>query len=1456
MNKQIAAAMAVVMAVFLTAACIGASAGDADAAGPFEFTVDFDGYSISFYATEQASEGENGTAYITNVTINEGSTDVELELPETVTRSDVGYEGTYNVTGVGTKGNAMVVFSTEDGADNIKSISMPDTYTWLTSQAFVYCSNLESVKLSAGLESIEEQTFSSITHSYISDGNIVTEVIAPGTQITSIDIPEGIKTIGVGAFKDCPTLTHVSIPSTVTEIKQDAFRNTGLTSVEIESADSSTERSIGDSAFASNGSLATISIPEGFMKISDKAFQNCRSITQAIIPSTVDEMWNNVFDGCSSLATVTFEGDTEFKGSSIFRNCSALENVELHEGMHGEMTSQFSGCKSLKEIEVPEGFVNIESNTFSGCTALIEVVLGADCSISESAFEDCSSLVSVTIGDGVFPVTSDGSVKTHAFQVDGSSYSTLQEAIDSISTSGEIQMQTDYTYKGDQLSIATIPKGKNVTVDLCGYDLITESTYSGKIRVFTVEGELVVTDSTVEAEPVVNDDYSIEYESGVISGSGTTIYVHQGGSAVIESGTVRSTGDDTIALYSLGDLNGQDEVQSAVIVEGGFIDAVGYAVASLGLGASASIEGGVLTTTNNPTVSGNGSMSEGRMCGGVDISISGGTIIAKMTGNQASSGYVACGVYMPNYGTLNISSGDIVSIGGVGVLSRAGDVTISGGTITSTGTASGQVCDEPDVEVPSAAVVLDVQADYPGKPDAAFKTTITGGTFSSDVEGTIQQIYTEGDEMRISISGGIFDNISETLIADGYWYFPNESEESLEVLPSVTITLSQCHPEDTDVTFVQDGIEYELVLNQPLKIKKGVEYTITMSAEGYVTSTDSSVPTGDFTYEIKLNRVAPTGLSIDNRTEGIVVPVGMEYAFDNHGYTPGTGNLVSVEPGDSIYIRYVKTDTENESASVMLTAPLRAVMETISIDYQSETVNATGEMSYYVLPEDQSSGSVIISCDPNMNVSEFLWDGTREKTVVFFIASDETSYASEEQSVTIPVRPVAPVVDSGDYSVTTGTIAASSGLEISRDEGVTWSSSLTGLSSGTTYSVLFRTAATETSFASLPTDAVSIRTTSSSGGGGSVTPTPDPEPDEDTETVTNPDGSTTTTTTRPDGSSTVTTERPDGSSTTTEERPVTGGTQTTVTETDTEGNTTSTTTTETETVTSTGSTVSSTTVEKTDSDGNMTSTTESTYTSEDESTVTSVTVTTDAEGNTTAQASTTVSVAASDDGTVKVTGDVIAEAVNQINDATYDADEAAKVIAVQPSGDTQRSVSIVIEPEAIKQIADTGAGLEISGDVGIVTTSAEVSQTLAQQTAPVTVSIQVADKTQMAPVQQDAVGEAPTYQLLATTDDGEIHELGGTVTVSVPYALSEGEVEDSITVHYVDNDGVMHAQPTTYADGVVTFTTTHFSYYTIVSEIAPAEDGGNALLYIGVVVVIAAIVIAAVVYSRSKARTQ
>ena len=77
---------------------------------------------------------------------------------------------------------------------------------------------------------------------------------------------------------------------------------------------------------------------------------------------------------------------------------------------------------------------------------------------------------------------------------------------------------------------------------------------------------------------------------------------------------------------------------------------------------------------------------------------------------------------------------------------------------------------------------------------------------------------------------------------------------------------------------------------------------------------------------------------------------------------------------------------------------------------------------------------------------------------------------------------------------------------------------------------------------------------------------------------------------------------------------------------------------------------------------------------------------------------------------------------------------------------------------------------------------------------------------------------------------------------------------------YVDDDGILHAMPTTYENGVVSFTTDHFSYYTIQSEIAapepePSDDGGddNTVFYIAAAIIAIVVVAAIAMAVRHKA---
>ena len=102
--------------------------------------------------------------------------------------------------------------------------------------------------------------------------------------LTSIAIPEGVTSIGSGAFYDCYRLTNVTIPKSVTTISDHAFfRCTGLTSFTIPNG----VTTIGDSTFYGCDSLTSISIPKSVTSIGKDAFSGCKGLTSLEIPKGV-----------------------------------------------------------------------------------------------------------------------------------------------------------------------------------------------------------------------------------------------------------------------------------------------------------------------------------------------------------------------------------------------------------------------------------------------------------------------------------------------------------------------------------------------------------------------------------------------------------------------------------------------------------------------------------------------------------------------------------------------------------------------------------------------------------------------------------------------------------------------------------------------------------------------------------------------------------------------------------------------------------------------------------------------------------------------------------------------------------------------------------------------------------------------------------------------------------------
>ncbi len=148
-----------------------------------------------------------------------------------------------------------------------------------------------------------------------------------------------------------------------------------------------------------------------------------------------------------------------------------------------------------------------------------------------------------------------------------------------------------------------------------------------------------------------------------------------------------------------------------------------------------------------------------------------------------------------------------------------------------------------------------------------------------------------------------------------------------------------------------------------------------------------------------------------------------------------------------------------------------------------------------------------------------------------------------------------------------------------------------------------------------------------------------------------------------------------------------------------------------------------------------------------------------------------------------------------------------------------------INAKAEKETTVSSDVLAEVGEVEVNNTSIKLDkETLGDLTGDVEIAAGEADKKDLNISDEIAsqIGNNPVYDFSITADGEKVSEFSGEITISLPYTLGEGEDADLIDVWFIAEDGTVTSQKGTYSNGFVTFTTDHFSYYTV-TRLTPAQ---------------------------------
>lgn len=320
-----------------------------------------------------------------------------LNLPD-LTKLDCSFKGCTKLTSIVSLGSITSIGgSTFENCTNLATINFPSTITSVGTNAFKNTAWFNN-------QPNGEVIISSCLYKY------------KGILTGSYSVPNGITYITAGAYADTG-ITSLTIPDTVTYIGNEAFvRCSNLTSVNLGNGVVTLDGNV----FVNCTSLTSITLPDSVTTLNSQPFRGCTALETLVIGSGVNNISGYQFPGCSSLSSITVSSNSTTFDSRD--NCNAVIKSSTNELVLGCKDSvipntvtklgerAFNDVKNLTSIVIPNSVTIIGKYCFAGCRNMTTVTISGSVltSIEEGAFNGCTGLTSVTINATTPPTIYSG----------------------------------------------------------------------------------------------------------------------------------------------------------------------------------------------------------------------------------------------------------------------------------------------------------------------------------------------------------------------------------------------------------------------------------------------------------------------------------------------------------------------------------------------------------------------------------------------------------------------------------------------------------------------------------------------------------------------------------------------------------------------------------------------------------------------------------------------------------------------------------------------------------------------------------------------------------------------------------------------------------------------------------------------------------------------------------------